>query len=203
MQTLTDIQNTAFMAIGPARIAALALLVLRTQEDSEDAQSARQLSYDRINEAQEMLENKLPALLKSQGHSLPPGLEAQRKECITAMEPLVASLKDSTVGAESGFSDHCLYRLEPLISAFLKAMTEHLLESQRQQETDRQENMLEAITSAESVGKNIQLIAFNASIEAARIGDLGRGFTVIASEIRDLAGKTQTILDDIAGLLRR
>ncbi|EBA15302.1 methyl-accepting chemotaxis sensory transducer [Roseobacter sp. SK209-2-6] len=203
MQTLNDIQNKAFMAIGPARIAALALLVLKDKETTEDAQTALKLSQDRVGEAQEMLESKLPAMLKSNQHSLPEALETQRQDCIKAMTPLVQSLKVDQHEQSRDFAEHCLYQLEPQISKFLKELTSHLLESQKQLEANRQDKMLQAITSAEAAGKNIQLIAFNASIEAARIGELGKGFTVIASEIRDLAGKTQGILDNIASLLKK
>lgn len=202
MLSLTEIQNKAFMAIGPSRIAALSLLVLLNKEDCDNARSARELSIDRVSTAHDMLGTQLPAMLKASNHSFPAKLEEQRIACFDALTPLVEALADSGKARESGFSDHCLYLLEPLVSNFLKEMTAHLMESQDRLETIRQEDMLKAIANAEVVGKNIQLIAFNASIEAARIGDLGRGFTVIASEIRDLSGKTQKMLDNIAGLLR-
>lgn len=81
-------------------------------------------------------------------------------------------------------------------------MTTDLLDNQNKLEIQRQEDILKAIANAEGVGKNIQLIAFNASIEAARIGGLGKGFTVIANEIRELSGKTQMMLNNISDLLR-
>lgn len=202
MLTLTEIQNRAFMAIGPARIAALSLLVLMNKEHSEEAQVARQLSIDRVTAAHDMLGTKLPEMLKASNHNLPAMLEQQRQACFEALSPLIEVLKDPGKAQSPDFSDHCLYHLEPLVSSFLKEMTEHLMESQKELEVERQADILKAIANAEVVGKNIQLIAFNASIEAARIGDLGKGFTVIASEIRDLSGKTQKFLDNISGLLR-
>lgn len=190
------------MAIGPSRIAALSLLVLQNKEDSDEARTAWELSTQRITAASDMLETDLPAMLNARNHELPAKLEEKRQACFQALAPLVDALSDRSKLQQGGFGDHCLYSLEPLISSFLIEMTAHLLESQNELETIRQEKMLKAITNAEVVGKNIQLIAFNASIEAARIGELGKGFTVIASEIRDLSGKTQKMLDNIAGLLR-
>lgn len=202
MLSLTEIQSKAFMAIGPSRIAALSLLVLQNKEGSKDSLTAWDLSTHRITAANEMLGTDLPAMLKASNHVLPTKLEEKRVACFQALAPLVEALSDRSKIQASGFGDHCLYHLEPLISSFLIEMTDHLLESQKELEAIRQEEMLKAITNAEVVGKNIQLIAFNASIEAARIGELGKGFTVIASEIRDLSGKTQRMLDNIAGLLR-
>ncbi len=115
---------------------------------------------------------------------------------------VAAALEDLSKAQETGFADHCLYQLEPLVPRFLEDMTTDHLDSQNKREIQRQEDILKAIANAEVVGKNIQLIAYNASIEAARIGDLGKGFTVIANEIRELSGKTQQMLNTISDLLR-
>jgi len=74
-----------------------------------------------------------------------------------------------------------------------------------------QELMINLGESAESVGKVVQvideiaektnLLALNASIEAARAGDAGKGFNVVANEVKDLskqtAEATQNIVEQI------
>ncbi|MFV1694425.1 methyl-accepting chemotaxis protein [Phaeobacter sp. JH20_25] len=95
-----------------------------------------------------------------------------------------------------------LYKVEPEVSAFLIGMTKDMFDAQKARDSARDDGMREAIENAETVGRHIQLIAFNASIEAARIGDQGKGFAVIASEIRNLSGRTQTLLDTMSGYLR-
>lgn len=191
------------MAIGPARIAALALLLPVSRADDEEAKSARTLAKERIRAAYDMLETGLLAMLAEVDHRLPPDLEIQRQDSFKTLHPLIQALDDPQMLDNTGFAQHCLFKLEPTISKFLKDMTAHLHESQRHNEQKRAEDMMQAVKNAEGVGKNIQLIAFNASIEAARLGDQGKGFTVIATEIRDLAGKTQRILDTISTLLLR
>ena len=54
----------------------------------------------------------------------------------------------------------------------------------------------------EIVGKT-DLLAVNAAIEAARVGDMGKGFTVVASEIRKLAEKSHIAATEIGELTYR
>ncbi|MEX0301887.1 MAG: methyl-accepting chemotaxis protein [Leisingera sp.] len=211
MHNLTDIQNTAFMAIGPSRIAALSLLALsqgETDTADSDPQAVLELSVQRLNAAHAMLATGLDSLLLDCSYSLPEALEAKRTACLEVLQPLheaIAQTGEDTlerVRCIPGLSELCLYRLEPAVSGFLKDMVQTLREAQQLREAEREENMRATIANAEGVGRNIKFISFNASIEAARIGEMGRGFAVIATEIRELSGKTQTLLEEISSYLK-
>ncbi|WJW76182.1 methyl-accepting chemotaxis protein [Thiohalobacter sp. IOR34] len=129
----------------------------------------------------------------------------------TAMNEMAATVQDVARNAEEGaratHSAHQETKKGQAIVAQVADTVHKLADDVRhssgviQELSEKSRNIGTIIETISGIAEQTNLLALNAAIEAARAGEHGRGFAVVADEVRSLANRTQDATQEINSVI--
>jgi methyl-accepting chemotaxis protein len=138
------------------------------------------------------------------------GMESKSDGQIQLLRELVESLAVVTEGPETKEQTHGIDRFaretDEIVDSFVKIISKMVGSSNNVGQSfdamNRQvEDVVSLLNDVNQITSQTNLLALNAAIEAARAGEAGRGFAVVADEVRTLSQRTAQFSDEIRGLV--
>jgi hypothetical protein len=155
---------------------------------------------ERIREGKELLEKRNIDIMQLSGKLL----DSAQKQAFTIGD-LIGSLVDAGTG-EAGVvaKEKDILGFTEQVDGLITSFNTQILETLQEMEALYQRSIVirKAVSQIIGIAEKTHMLSLNASIEAAKAGAAGKGFSVVAQEIRKLADLTRTVSDQVGAVIR-
>ena len=192
--------------LAAARVAAMQVLIFQMQSQTDQADV---IPPDEFMQAVHDVERAYGSLreidarhLQPLGIDLPDDLRELTKrvtgdlgELMRILERCRNSETEGIRGFQAGQNlyELCCTRVAKGLNALSCGIAAYFLSLKQKEKSDELDKTNKIALEIGKIGRVINMVATNASIEAARVGDAGKGFTVIADEVKTLSTRVSSL----------
>jgi methyl-accepting chemotaxis protein len=192
--------------LAAARVAAMQVLVFQMQSKSDEKNV---VPPDEFMQAVGDIQRATTSLREIEARHLKPLAITFPEELQTVLKRVTKDLgelmrildrcrnseDDGIRGLQAGhdFYDLCCTRVAKGLNELGSGIAGYFLELKEKEKSEDLEKTNKIALEIGKIGRVINMVATNASIEAARVGDAGKGFTVIADEVKTLSTRVSSL----------
>lgn len=192
--------------VAPAQAAAMEVLVFHVESQAEGKSGFGGAAFAEaaadLQTCQNALRNLVSERLTPIGAVLSAELVKDLGNLQSALAELLRILDRCSTTQEDGvrgfhavgdMHDLCAVRIARATATFCAALASFFLEMTEKGKAEELDKTSTIAMEIGKIGRVINMVATNASIEAARAGDAGKGFTVIADEVKVLSSRVSSL----------
>jgi len=174
-----------------------------------DTLERRKVLIEELELAQKMLRSEFDVVFIEELDGMPAEVELTRKRASNSLTQSLENFKhmqSNDTGVTPGeileLANYHVDKCGQALSDFLAILNNVLSKEEEAQSGGRVSLIQSAVNEIDNINMMINLIAVNASVEAAHAGVAGKGFSVIAAEIQNLSQKSRSVFDELQRRLK-
>lgn len=203
---LNQTLHTILRDVAPAQLAAMEILVFHLESQTGEKNSKAAASFTEASTVLLKSQQALRSLVSERLTPIDVALSAELGKELGNLQDALAELlrildrcsttqDDGIRGfhAAGNMHDLCAVRIARATANFCTALASFFLEITEKGKAEELDKTSTIAMEIGKIGRVINMVATNASIEAARAGDAGKGFTVIADEVKVLSSRVSSL----------